>query len=136
MLEVSAEELLRSRNRQEQHAKEIRDDSARRMLLFYAVECGGKYQLLDHAGCKLYTQLPKYNEYKHDIKKILKEIGLEEKCEFPTVQSMHGEDIRPGQYQEMWRYGINCKDAKEKGQKIEDNLNKALELLHDLETRR
>lgn len=41
LLDVSVEEFLRSRNRQEQQAKETKDDNTRRMLLFYAVECGG-----------------------------------------------------------------------------------------------
>ena len=72
----------------------------------------------------------------HDIKKILKELGLEEKCEFPILQSEHGESISPGQYQEMWRYGINSKKANEMGKLIEENMLKALQLLHEQEGRK
>ena len=57
MLDVSAEEFRRSRNRQEQVAAKTVDENARRLLLFYAVECGGKYQLMVDEGCHLFTKL-------------------------------------------------------------------------------
>lgn len=138
MLDVSKEEFRRSRNRQEQAAIENKnDDSSRRMLLFYAVECGGKYQILKRENFKLFSALPsKYKGYKHDIRAILKEIGLEEKCSFPIVTSAHGENISADRYQEMWRYGINCDDSKTQGALIEAELVKALKLLHELESRR
>ncbi len=110
---------------------------ARRMLLFYAVECGAKYQYMEGKSYRMYSEVPtKYKDNKHDIQKLLKEIGLESKCAFPVIKSKHGQDITPGQYQEMWRYGVNCEDAEEKGRKIEDNMQKALTLLHDMDRRR
>lgn len=137
MLDVSSDELKRSWKRQQQQAQGMSDAYARRMLLFYAVECGGKHQLMLREGCFMYSRMSdKYKGFAHDIKKILKELGLEEKCDFPTVQSEHGESISPGQYQEMWRYGINSKKADEMGKLIEDNMLKALQLLHEQEGRK
>ena len=137
MLDVSSNEFKRSWKRQEQQAKSISDACARRMMLFYAVECGGKHLLMLREGCFMYSRMPnKFKELLHDINKVLKELGLEEKCEFPTLQSEHGESISPGQYQEMWRYGINIKKADEMGKIIEENMLKALQLLHELEGRK
>lgn len=136
-LETSASEFRRSMNRQEQQANLVGEENVRRMLLFYAVECGGKYQLLKKDNCFLFNRMPeKHKNMLHDIQSIMKELGLEEKCDFPVVRSKHGDDIYPNHYQEMWRYGIDCEDAKEQGRYIEENLRKALGLLHDLERRR
>ena len=137
LLDVSAEEFKRSRNRQEQQAKETRDENSRRMLLFYAVECGGKYALMVREKCNLFSRLPdNYQYYLHDIKRILKELGIESKCEFPTMKSTKGDSISPAHYQEMWRYGINCENAKEGGAVIERILSEALKLLHGLDKRK
>lgn len=139
MKNVGVTEFRRSRNRQEMAAREIKDDSARRMLLFYAVECGAKYQYMHEHNYKLYKEVPKeYKNNMHDIKKLLKEIGLEAKCSFPVLRSKHNEEINPGEYQEMWRYGIDLKmkNEKEAVELIERNMNKTLELLHDIEGRK
>ena len=137
MLDVSSSEFKRSWKRQEQQAKEISDACARRLLLFYAVECGGKHRLMLREGKYVYSKMPdKYKDFMHDIKQILKELGLEEKCDFPTLQSEHGQNILPGQYQEMWRYGINIRKAEEMGKRIEENMLKALRLLDELEGRK
>jgi len=137
LLDVSANEFLRSRNRQEQQAKETKDEASRRMLLFYAVECGGKYQIMIRENCRLFSLLPKEHQgYIHDIQRILKVIGIEEKCLFPILKSTKGDIITPAHYQEMWRYGINCEDAKETGEIIEKSLIEALARLHELEKRK
>lgn len=139
MLDVSAEEFRRSRNRQEQAAKSIQDPSARRLLLFYAVECGGKYQLLVNEKCHLFTKLSEDDQgIGHDILSLLKRIGLEQKCnDFPTLHSVHqNQTISVSKYQEMWRYGIGCCESAQEGQRVEDSLTKVLSLLHDNENRR
>ena len=58
MLDVSSDEFKRSWKRQEQQAKDMSDDFARRMLLFYAVECGGKHQLMFREKCFMYSRMP------------------------------------------------------------------------------
>ncbi len=137
LLDVSAAEFLRSRNRQDQQAKDMKDEASRRMLLFYAVECGGKYQIMIKEECWLYSMLPpRHQGYKHDIQKILKVIGIEEKCPFPVLTSTKGETITPAHYQEMWRYGINCENGKEAGKVIEKSMIEALARLRELERRK
>lgn len=138
MLEVSKEQFRRSWNRQEETAKTILNDNAsRRMLLFYAVECGAKYLYMDKNGYRLYCKhVPDDKKSGHDIRKLMKDIGLESKCSFPNLKSNHKETVTPENYQEMWRYSIDCNDAEENGRIIEENMLKALELLHDLEIRR
>ena len=137
LLDVSSDEFLRSRNRQEQQAKDTKDDASRRMLLFYAVECGGKYQIMFKEKCHLFSKLPKKHQgYMHDIQKILMVLGIEAKCPFPPLKSTKDDIITPAHYQEMWRYGINCENAKENGEIIEKSLLVALERLHELEKRK
>ncbi len=138
MLEVSKEQFRRSWNRQEITAREIlKDDAARRMLLFYAVECGAKYLYMDKERYRYYKRdISEKNRPGHDIKKLMKKLGLESKCNFINMISNFGETVHPDEYQEMWRYSIDCKDSKEKGKIIEENMLKALALLHELEMRR
>lgn len=136
MISVSKREFLRSRNRQEQVAKNIQDDSARRMVLFYAVECGAKYQYMENHKCQKSNDDAMKNfvdKNRHDIQNLLKEIGIEAKCSFPIVISNDGQSIDPGRYQEMWRYGINCKNSNEIGQQIEKSMKEVLALLHEIE---
>lgn len=68
MLDVSAEEFRSSRNRQEAAAKAVSDSSTRRLLLFYAVECGGKYQLLVNENKFLFSKLSEEDKgLGHDV---------------------------------------------------------------------
>lgn len=138
MLEVSREQFRRSWNRQETTAKNILyDNASKRMLLFYAVECGAKYMYMNINHYRLYDkEVPQEHRAGHDIKRLMKELGLESKCKFPDLVSNFGQTVHPYEYQEMWRYSVDCKDADEKGKNIEENMLKALELLHELETRR
>ncbi len=138
MKNVGYSELRKSRDKQEETAKYIEDDNVRRMLLFYAVECGAKYQYMRYKGYKLYEEVPEdYKKNKHNIKELLKEIGVGAKCKFPTLVSKHNEKISAGEYQEMWRYGIAIKsEDRKKLDLIEHDMNVVLELLHEIERRK
>lgn len=138
MLEVSKEQFRRSWNRQEATAGKILNDNAsKRMLLFYAVECGAKYLYMDKEHYRYYKRdVPEINRAGHDIKRLMKQLGMESRCNFINMVSNFNETIPPSDYQEMWRYGIDCKNAIENGKNIEENMLKALELLHDMEMRR
>lgn len=139
MLDVRSTELLRSRNRQEEAARDVKDNYARRLLLFYAVECGIKYQLLVNENHFIYTKLSDDDRnLKHDLQKLLKRIGLEQKCNmFPDLHStLDDKTIDVSRYHEMWRYGICCKEGEASEQMIENNLKKTLALLHDYKARR
>lgn len=138
MLEVTIQQFRRSWHRQENTARKIVDDVAsRRMLFYYALECGAKYMYMYKNGYRLYKkQVPDEDRVGHDIKLLMKNLGLEAKCTFPELDSRAGERIHTNQYQEMWRYSIDCNDAIKNGNAIEENMIKALELLHELETRR
>lgn len=131
MIDVSIKEFRKSRDRQEQMAEKLTDDYAKRLLLFYAVECGGKYQLLYKRGLSKYSQLEE--NYQHNIKEILKAIGIEEKLEFPDFKSNSGQVIPCGRYQEMWRYGVVCDNSRGMGENVEKEMKKALLLLHELD---
>lgn len=50
MINVGYTELKKSRDDLEKAARLTKDDNARRMLLFYAVECGAKYQYMMYKG--------------------------------------------------------------------------------------
>lgn len=139
MIDVTIKEFKKSRDRQEQMAAKITDDYARRLLLFYAVECGGKYQLLYNKNLSRFSDLSeKEKGYQHNIKSILKAIGIEEKLEFPNFTSKLGEQVPCERYQEMWRYGVTCDNSRQMGEDVEKTLKKVLELLHadDISNRR
>lgn len=137
-LDTSADEFLRSRNRQEQQAQIAKDKATRRMLLFYAVECGGKYQLLKKNSLFMFSKLPEnLRNVNHGIPQLLKEIGIETKIEFPILKSRHDQDVHPNHYQEVWRYGIDYKDENDQiGKAIEEELKRILERLHEIEGRK
>lgn len=139
MLDVSAEEFRSSRNRQEAAAKDVSDSSARRLLLFYAVECGGKYQLLVNENKFLFSKLSEEDKgLGHDLLKLLKRIGIEQT--FDELQDLHSRNqkqtVDVTRYHEMWRYGIRCKEGETVERSIEETLKKILYLLHENETRK
>lgn len=139
MLDASAGEFISSRNRQEAAARDVSDNSARRLLLFYAVECGLKYQLLVNEHIFLFSKLSEEDKgLGHDLLKLLKRIGIEQK--FDELQDLHSghlkQTIDVARYHEMWRYGIRCKEKETVEQSIEEALKRILFLLHENETRR
>lgn len=139
MLDVSAGEFRSSRNRQEAAARAVSDNNARRLLLFYAVECGGKYQLLVNENKFLFSRLSEEDKgMGHDLLKLLKRIGIEQKRDaLPDMHSEHQEQtIDVARYHEMWRYGVRCKEKETVERSIEESLKKILYLLHENEMRR
>lgn len=93
---------------------------SRRLLLFYAVECGLKSLIMKDIGYNTYEQLKKYSEehgkriHGHDLKAMTQEIGIEHKYPLKRIRlAKEGQDCTPDRYNELWRYGAATEDEEE-----------------------
>lgn len=84
---------------------------SRRLLLFYSVECGLKYLLMDRWGIMNIEQIV-FDEEKmnilrtHNINAILKELGQQGMAKFPPIKTCHRDTIDISTYHQVCRYGI------------------------------
>lgn len=101
----------------------------RRLILFYAVECGLKSLLLKQIGCDTYNDLVVYcstNPDKkvagHDIKALIKEVNPRNEYVLKDIHLHDGNrTVRPRQFNELWRYGPAVANPEE-----EENAEKVL----------
>ncbi len=102
---------------------------SKRMLLFYAVECGLKYLLLSKWGIMDVNQIEKESDkekllHSHNINGILKELGYQGMIKFPILKTIHDDKVGVDAYHQVCRYGIPIsKDDTEKEKCLEQNLN-------------
>ena len=91
----------------------------RRLILFYSVECGLKYYLLDKIIKKNTTQdLENHREYNnpdgHDIRNLIKFARLGDHANF-QLNSYNSQKTRrriePKELHQIWRYGIEIDDS-------------------------
>jgi len=95
---------------------------ARRLLLFYAVECGLKSLILKNLGKNTYEELRMYSEnnqiriHGHDIKAMTREVGIDHIYSLKKIRLMNqGGNVSPERFNELWRYGVTVED--EEGEK-------------------
>lgn len=129
-LEVSKMEFQRSF---EKHYKLYKDctesNSSKKMLLFYAVECGLKSKIMYKERVHNFTKLSEESQKcGHDLKKMLKILGIS-KFELGEIKTKHNDIVRCSEYNQFWRYGIDALNADEndKVNKIESELIKVAE---------
>jgi hypothetical protein len=90
----------------------------RRLLLFYSVESGLKCFLLKKIRKNTTDELQSYHEYGylkdhgHDIKFLIKSVNLEGQAKYTLkhYSAVHGRQIEPEQFHQIWRYGIETGD--------------------------
>lgn len=92
----------------------------RRLLLFYSVECGLKGLIMKNTGASTYEQLKEYSEqnnkqvHGHNLKEMTKEVDIESDYPLKKIRlAKTGGDVRPAQYNELWRYGAAVEDEEE-----------------------
>ncbi len=94
--------------------KKTENDMVRKMLIFYAVECGLKYMLMNKRGCLTHADVSeKMDDYEvramgtHDLRALLKALHNESSFKFPTnIVTIHGDIVQCGQFHEACRYNI------------------------------
>lgn len=102
---------------------------SKRMLLFYSVECGLKYLLLNKWGIVDLNQIEKESEqekllYSHNINAILKELGYQGMITFPVLRTIHNDPVNIEAYHQVCRYGIRIAEQDvEKEKRLEASLN-------------
>lgn len=132
MKDVSKQEFEKSFEKHYKNYKNIQpSNSSTRLLLFYAVECGLKSLIMSQEHVFLFSKLSEEEQNcKHDLKKLLKILGVEEKYKLKAIKTNRGESITCGHYNEFWRYGLQCaqKEIDEnKEMQIEEELKKIAE---------
>ena len=108
--------------------------NGRRLLLFYAAECGLKSCILGKIGKNTYLDLEKYcdengkKKYGHDIKQLTKDADMEHNCNLKPIRLYDGKEVQSRQFNELWRYGAKVADEKE-CEEAEETLRKIVEWL-------
>lgn len=111
---------------------------SRRLLLTYSVECGLKYKLLEKweiISINEIREILKDNKHPrhdilctHNLRKIIKELGLEAQFNFPQIKTNHKDNVSAEEYHQMQRYGIK---ADNRDTKKEDNFEEVLQQIAD-----
>jgi hypothetical protein len=112
----------------------------RRLILFYAVEIGLKYYLLDIIKKNNTEELKQYHGYEylstngHDIKQMLKSTKCGSQFTLASFTVKNGQQVEPYQFHQLWRYGIVDNSTVEA--EAEDKLKKIANWLEGEITRR
>lgn len=94
-------------------------ERTRRLILFYAVECGLKSLILKNIGKNTYQEMQEYyglcgkKIHGHDLKEMTREVGIEAAYPLKTIKLNKDRHIKPKQYNELWRYGATVEDEAE-----------------------
>lgn len=94
-------------------------ERTRRLILFYAVECGLKSLILKNIGKNTYQEMQEYYDMcgkkipGHDLKEMTKEVGIEASYPLKSIKLDKSRYVKPKQYNELWRYGATVEDEAE-----------------------
>lgn len=111
-------------------------DKSRRLILFYAVECGLKGLIMKSIGKNTYEELELYcsNNCKkelagHNIKAMLKEVNPRNEFVLKNITLKSGSSVQPAKFNELWRYGAAIENTEEE-EKAEKTLAKIAEWIY------
>ena len=111
---------------------------SRRLLLFYSVECGLKYLLMDRWGILSVSEIESDKEKEgllgtHNLREILKALGQQGMVSFSSFKTCHGDFVNIAEYHQFYRYGIRPDDkALEKEEKFEDELKQVADWINEV----
>lgn len=91
----------------------------RRLILFYAVECGLKSLIMKQTGNNTYEQLEQYCQTNpgkklagHDIRAMIKEVNPSAEFILKNIRLKNkGGSVPPHRFNELWRYGAEVEDC-------------------------
>ncbi len=120
-LNVTRREFLDSYRRHYKLYKSTNgNNKARRLLLFYSVECGLKSLMMKNFGKSNFEEFESYcvnsnkrNLTGHDIKAMLKEINPTHTFFLQNINLKKGGSVQPGRFNELWRYGVTVADIQQ-----------------------
>lgn len=109
--------------------------NSKRLLLFYAVECGLKALILEKIGGRTTEYFNKYAPLKgkldgkkgHDIKEMLHFLGYAP-IKLPDLPCKTGDKASATEYNQIWRYGISVDEGTEV--QIETELKKIVKWIN------
>ncbi|MBQ9119304.1 MAG: hypothetical protein IJY09_04490 [Lachnospiraceae bacterium] len=102
--------------------KNTQDDLSprtRRLILFYAVECGLKSLIMKDLGKDNYKDFKTYSEnnnlriHTHDLKAMTREIGIEHNYPLKRIPLSKGNPVDSARFNELWRYGAEVEDVND-----------------------
>lgn len=127
-LNITQREFLRSFKRHYHTYEMISDDEKyekdKRLILFYAVECGLKYWIMKNEMLKDYEELDAYAKNKgmgdigHDIKKMLKDRNMDRKYMLKNLEISTGQRIDVKNLNQFWRYGAKTHDTETESKNV------------------
>ena len=91
----------------------------RRLILFYAVECGLKSLIMKQTGNNTFQQLEQYCQTNpgkkitgHDIRAMIREVNPQDAFILRDIRLKNGGgSVPPNRYNELWRYGPEVEDS-------------------------
>ena len=109
---------------------EMLNSSTKRLILFYSVESGLKYFILNKIQKNTTKELENHPGYNnpdgHDIREMMKFAGIGDHASFQltSISSTKRGRIEPRQLHQIWRYGIeiNNPDDENRSEKILHNV--------------
>ncbi|MCW2276787.1 hypothetical protein [Heliophilum fasciatum] len=137
MIPFSRREMKNAWWRHYQAARQINDantSNTRRLLLFYAVECGLKALIMvrngeDYTGGRLSSR--QFRKIQHDINELLDTLRAGKDLNLPVtaMNDLRSDDgnyisrqVYAGDYNQMWRYGGSSQAYSD--QELEDRLER------------
>lgn len=121
MIDVTAREFRVSFKKHYHCYQEIKGyDRTKRLILFYAVECGLKCRLLKRTDLNSYLELLEIDEMGdlkndgHNIKLLLNKNDIF-KFHIGSIHTLNGREcIQSNQFNQLWRYGVAADFVEEK----------------------
>lgn len=106
-------------------------DKTRRLILFYAVECGLKSLIMKNTNSGTSEEFEAYCQnnnkgwlFGHDIKAMMKEVNPNSEYTLRHIRLKQGDRrVHPREFNQIWRYGATVADEDEE-KRAEETLEK------------
>ena len=133
MVHVTLREIEKSFRKHKRFVQQIGKYhvSQRRLLLFYAVECGLKSLYMRKNRLQKTDQKDSNNknvsDFSHNLNRLLKKLNLIRQYRLPDVKAKNSEPIPSKSLHEAWRYGRQLDPDEER--KYEEKLQEIMKIL-------
>lgn len=90
------------------------DGLSHKLLLFYAIECGLKAELMKRSGVAEYHALPSDQQFGHDLREALRLLRVPATLKIGSTQTRQKDPqtVDAARLHQAWRYGIECVDEE------------------------
>lgn len=115
MITADKRDYRKAYNRHKVSSEKLDEKSSysKNLLLFYSVECGLKYLLMNKWDILSINEIEQDEEKRrllgtHNLKAILKVLGQQGLADFSSFRTNHGDIVDINTYHQAYRYGIEC----------------------------